>query len=93
MKRTKPENTEATRAKREQKRAAIRDVALSGLFRICMSGLMLALRTKPDTPQWLSPVFLILAVVGLASVPLSLPPLLQRLREIDKGELDEARKY
>ena len=34
-----------------------------------------------------------LAVLGLVTIPFSLVVLRQRLREIEKGELNEARKY
>lgn len=38
-------------------------------------------------------VLLWLAVLGLVTIPFSLVVLRQRLREIEKGELNEARKY
>ena len=42
---------------------------------------------------WLDTLLLVLAVLDLAVIPFSAVVLRQRLREIERGELDEARKY
>ena len=42
---------------------------------------------------WLDTLLLVLAVLDLAVIPFSAVVLRQRLREIEGGELDEARKY
>lgn len=90
MRRTKPENTEHIRA---QKRATALGLAVTWLIRLAGAGLLLELRTDPGMPGWMRTLFLILAVLGLLSLPFSLVSLRQRFREIEEGELDEARKY
>ena len=42
---------------------------------------------------WLDTLLLVLAVLDLAVIPFSAVVLRQRLREIERGELDDARKY
>ena len=42
---------------------------------------------------WLDTLLLVLAVLDLAVIPFSAVVLRQRLRVIERGELDEARKY
>ena len=43
--------------------------------------------------RWLAAGMFLLAAVGLITIPFSLIALKQRLRELEKGELNEARKY
>ena len=42
---------------------------------------------------WLDNLLLLVAVLDLVTIPFSLVVLRQRLREIERGEMDEARKY
>ena len=42
---------------------------------------------------WLDQLLLLVAVLDLITIPVSFVVLRQRLREIERGELDEARKY
>lgn len=42
---------------------------------------------------WLDNLLLLVAVLDLITIPVSFVVLRQRLREIERGELDEARKY
>lgn len=42
---------------------------------------------------WLDRLLLLVAVLDLITIPISFVVLWQRLREIERGELDEARKY
>ena len=42
---------------------------------------------------WLDNLLLLVAVLDLITIPISFVVLRQRLREIERGELDEARKY
>ena len=43
--------------------------------------------------RWLDLLLLLMAAADLISIPFSLVVLRQRMREIERGELDEARKY
>ena len=38
-------------------------------------------------------LLLLLAILDLLTIPFSFVVLIQRIREIERGELDEARKY
>ncbi len=80
----KPRNTE--------RRAAVKSVAVNALLRLLAAAGMLWLRTGMDGGV-LSTLLLILAVLDLLTLPASFAVLVQRLREIERGELDEARKY
>lgn len=82
----KPKSTD------QEKRSAVRSVVLSTLFQLLSAGAMLCLRAVTDT-GWLRGLLLILAAGGLITIPFSFAVLRQRLREIEGGELDEARKY
>ncbi len=42
---------------------------------------------------WLDNLLLLVAALDLITIPFSFVVLRQRLREIEKGEMDEARKY
>ncbi len=75
-----------------EKRAAVRSAVLSTLFQVMAAGALLYLRTL-SPPDWLGGLMLILAVSDLAAIPFTFAVLRQRVREIEGGELDEARKY
>ena len=75
-----------------EKRAAVRSAVLSTLFQVMAAGALLYLRTL-SPPVWLGGLMLILAVSDLAAIPFTFAVLRQRVREIEGGELDEARKY
>ena len=84
MRRTKPKNTE--------KRAAVRSVVLNTLLQLVTAGALLYARSCTDI-GWLRNLALFLAAADLITVPFTFAALWQRVREIEKGELDEARKY
>ena len=75
-----------------EKRAAVRSAVLSTLFQVMAAGALLYLRTL-SPPDWLGGLLLILAVSDLAAIPFTFAALRQRVREIEKGELEEAKKY
>lgn len=54
--------------------------------------LLLWMRGHTQT-GWLDALLLILAVVDLATIPPAFVVLRQRMREIQRGELEEARRY
>ena len=80
----KPKNTE--------KRAAVRSVVLNTLFQLLTAGVLLYARSCTDV-GWLRNLALFLAAADLITIPFTFAALRQRVREIEKGELDEARKY
>ena len=90
MRRTRQSNTDQEQA--EQKREAVKSVLVSGGIRVGTAALLLCTRSCTPWPR-LHQVLLWLAVLGLITVPFSLVVLRQRLREIEKGEVNEARKY
>ncbi len=65
---------------------------LSTLFQLLSAGALLYARTLVQT-GWLRGAALILAVGDLITIPFSFTVLWQRVREIEQGELEEARKY
>ena len=65
---------------------------IQALLQLLGAGLLLGLRAR-TAAGWAGSLLLALAVADLASIPFMLPVLRERLREIEKGELDEARKY
>ena len=75
-----------------EKRAAVRSAVLSTLFQVMAAGALLYLRTL-SPPDWLGGLMLILAVSDLAAIHFNFAVPRQRVREIEGGELDEARKY
>lgn len=75
-----------------EKRSAVRSVVLSTLFQVLTAGMLLYARTLIQT-DWLRSLALILALGDLITIPFSFAALWQRVREIERGELDEARKY
>ena len=70
----------------------MRSVVVSTLFQLMTVGALLYLRTL-GAPDWLAGLMLILAVADLITIPVTFAALWQRVREIEKGELNEARKY
>lgn len=84
MRRTKPKNTE--------KRAAVRSVVLNTLLQLMTAGALLYARSCTDV-GWLRNLALVLAAADLITIPFTFAVLRQRVREIEKGELEEAKKY
>lgn len=70
----------------------MRSVVLSTLFQLMTIGALLYARSCTDI-GWLRNLALFLAVADLITIPFTFAVLRQRVREIEKGELDEARKY
>ena len=65
---------------------------LNAAFQLLFAAAMLCLRGA-ELPGWLNGALLLISAVNLGSIPFCCAVLRQRLREIDRGELDEARKY
>ena len=78
--------------RKAEKRAAARSVVVSTLLQLMMVAALLWLRTM-SPPDWLSGLLLLLAVADLITIPFTFTALWQRVREIEKGELEEAKKY
>ena len=78
--------------RKAEKRAAARSVAVNTLLQLMMVAALLWLRTM-GPPDWLSGLLLLLAVADLITIPFTFTALWQRVREIEKGELEEAKKY
>jgi len=70
----------------------VRSVVLSTLLQLMAVGALLYLRSVTQT-GWLRGLLLLLAVTDLITIPFTFAALGQRVREIEKGELNEARKY
>ena len=70
----------------------MRSVVLSTLLQLMAVGALLYLRSVTQT-GWLRGLLLLLAVTDLITIPFTFAALGQRVREIEKGELNEARKY
>ncbi len=70
----------------------MRSVALNTLFQLVTAGALLYLRTL-GPPEWLAGLMLFLAIADLITIPFTFAALWQRVREIEKGELEEAKKY
>ena len=75
-----------------EKRSAMRSVVLSTLLQLMTIGVLLYARSCTDI-GWLRSLTLLLAAANLITIPFTFAALRQRMREIEKGELDEARKY
>lgn len=80
------------RPKSTDKRAAVRSVVLSTLFQLLTAGALLYLRSMTQA-GWLRNLALFLAAADLITIPFAFAVLRQRVREIEKGELEEAKKY
>ena len=70
----------------------MRSVVVSTLLQLLTVAALLYLRTM-GPPDWLAGLMLFLAVADLITIPFTFAALWQRVKEIEKGELDEARKY
>ena len=86
----KPNNTKLDR--QGEKRAAVRSVAVNTLLQLVSVGALLFARTLIQA-GWLRSLILILAVGDVITIPFTFAALWQRVQEIERGELDEARKY
>ena len=75
-----------------ERRDAIRSTAVHVLLRLILAGVLLWLWGESQA-AWLDLLLLLLIHAGLLTIPFSLIALKQRLEELEKGELDEARKY
>jgi len=78
--------------RKAEKRAAVRSVVVSTLLQLMMVAALLWLRTM-SPPEWLAGLMLFLAIADLITIPFTFAALWQRVREIEKGELEEAKKY
>lgn len=78
--------------KSTEKRAAVRSVVLNTLFQLLTAGALLYLRSMTQA-GWLRNLALLLAAAGLITIPFAFAVLRQRVREIEKGELEEAKEY
>lgn len=90
MRRTRPKNIEP--AKRRERRAAIQGTVSHVVIQLLSVAVLLGLRHL-TVRVWLDNLLLLVAVLDLITIPVSFVVLRQRLREIERGELDEARKY
>lgn len=70
----------------------MKSVVLSTLFQLMTIGALLYARSCTDI-GWLRDLALFLAVADLITIPFTFAVLRQRMREIEKGELEEAKKY
>ena len=70
----------------------MRSTALGVLLRLLTAGALAWFGSRAED-GWLRGLALLLAAAGLVPVPFALAALGQRLREIERGELDEAREY
>ena len=70
----------------------MRSVVVSTLLQLLTVAALLYLRTM-GPPDWLAGLMLFLAVADLITIPFTFAALWQRVREIEKGELEEAKKY
>ena len=67
-------------------------MVIRAFLQINAAGALLYLRSL-GAPGWLSGLALLMAVVDLVTVPFLFAALKQRVREIEKGELEEAKRY
>ena len=70
----------------------MRSVVLQTLLQLLSAALLLYIRAQLQT-GWLRVLAAVLAVLDLAGIPCGFLVLGQRMRELERGELDEARKY
>ena len=75
-----------------EKRAAVKSALLSTLLQLMTVGALLYLRSVIQA-DWLRSLALFLAVIDLIIIPFTFAALWQRVREIEQGDLDEAKKY
>ena len=86
----KPSDTDIDH--RQQKHHAVRGAAVFGVGQGLSALLFLWLRGQFQ-PQWMKTLLLVLAIGHLTALIPTLVALKQRLKEIEGGELDAARKY
>lgn len=86
-----PPNTEESR--RAQRRDAGRGAVTFVLVQLLCAGVLLWVRGWLPGPGWLETLLLILALADLVTIPFVWVVWKQRLKEIEGGELDAARKY
>ena len=79
--------------KRRYRRQAVVGLAMFGLLQLVCMVCFAALCFIPDLPRWTVLLFAALAVVCLVPMPFALAAFVQRLWEIEGGELDEAAGY
>lgn len=79
--------------KKQQKKDAIRGVALFGVLQAACVVCFIALCLIPDLPRWAVILFAALAIASAAPMIAALVVLKQRFHEIQGGELDAARQY
>lgn len=82
-------NTDQARRKREARRG----VALFGLLQGIIGAVFVSLCFIPDLPGWTAALFAFLALTCAFSLIPALGALKERYKEIEGGELDEARQY
>ena len=75
-----------------ERRRAVRAVLLNALLQLLTAVLLLRVRSWFQT-GWLRGLMLFLAMSDLITIPFTFAALWQRVREIEKGELEEAKKY
>ena len=90
MRRTRPKNIEE--GHRKLKRDAVRGAVVHALVQGLSALALLWLRTWTQA-GWLDGLLLVLAAVDLVTIPPAFIVLKHRLKEIEGGELDAARKY
>ena len=90
MRRTRRKNIEP--AKRRERGEAIRETAAHVVVQLLSAAALLGLRCL-TVRVWLDNLLLIVAVMDLITIPFSFVVLRQRLRENERGEMDDARKY
>ena len=78
---------------RAQKKDARKGAAFFALVQLAMALLLLWGRSQLAGLDWLRLLLLILAVGDLVTIPAVWIVLKQRMKEIEGGELDAARKY
>lgn len=75
-----------------ERRRAVRAVLLNALLQLLTAVLLLRVRSWFQA-GWLRGLLLVLAAAGLVTIPCSVVVLRQRLEELRRGELDQAKQY
>ena len=82
-------NTDQARRKRDARRGVALFALFQGAFAVCLASLCFI----PELPGWAAAVFAVLAFLCAILVLPALGALKERYKEIEGGELDEARQY
>ena len=90
MRRTKRKNIDPSQ--RKERREAIQGTVIHVAVRLLSVAVLLGLRLL-TVRAWLDNMLLLVAALDLITIPFSFVVLRQRLREIEQGERNEARKY